>query len=132
MRDPSTLTSAAARQLLENSPGSIADGWKARLLKSEKGKHLPVVANALTALRYAPEWEGVLHFDQSSLNTIVRVRPPWDDRREPPFNWTDEDDTRVAAWLQHQGIMAGKETAGQAVQTIAREHSFHPIRNYLD
>src|ERR1019366_3150309 len=28
--------------------------------------------------------------------------------------------------------MASKETTGQAVQTVAREHPFHPVRDYLN
>ena len=126
------LDAATAACLESPSIGSIAEGWKARLLTSDKGKHLPVVANALIALRYAPEWQGVLHFDQSSLNTVAKIMPPWEDRRTLPFTWTDEDDIRVADWLQHLGIMATSATAGQAVQTVASEHRFHPIRDYLD
>lgn len=123
---------AATAACLENPPvGSIAEGWKARLLTSDKGKKLPVVANALTALRCAPEWRGVLHFDESSLNTMAKAMPPWDDRRTLPFTWTDEDDIRVADWLQNRGILATPATAGQAVQTLAREHPFHPIRDYF-
>ena len=126
------LDEATAACLENPSVGSIAEGWRARLIRSDKGKQLPVVANALSALRYAPEWQGVLHFDESSLNTVAKAMPPWEDGRTLPFTWTDEDDIRVADWLQHQGIMATSMTAGQAVQTIAREHSFHPIRDYLD
>jgi len=109
---------------------AISDAWRSRLIGKEKP--LRVVANALIALRCAPEWQGVLHFDESSLNTVVKTRPPWDDTREPPFVWTDEDDIRAAAWLQHQDICASVQTATQAVQTVARENPFHPIRDYLD
>ena len=126
------MASAISACLADPPVESIAEGWRARLIKSDRGKQLPVVANALVALRNAPEWEGVLAFDESSLNTIAKKRPPWEDRREVPFNWTDEDDIRTADWLQHQGIMATTVTASQAVQTTARDHSFHPIRDYLD
>ena len=128
-RDLAAATSAC---LMDPPAASIAEGWRARLIKSDRGKQLPVVANALIALRQAPEWEGVLHFNESSLNTIAKKRPPWDDQRPVPFTWTDEDDIRTAAWMQHQGIMAATVTASQAVQTTARDHSFHPIRDYLD
>jgi hypothetical protein len=118
---------------LQNRPAkSIAKAWHTRLITSDRGKQFPVVANALIALRCAPEWQRVLHFDECSLNTVAKVRPPWADKRTLPLVWTDEDDIRVAEWLQHQGILATKETAGQAVQTVAREHPFHPIREYLD
>ncbi|MDQ2949041.1 MAG: hypothetical protein M3Y27_24395, partial [Acidobacteriota bacterium] len=54
------------------TPASISAGWKARLLVGKRGGVLAVVANALTALRHAPEWQGVLHFNESSLATIVK------------------------------------------------------------
>jgi predicted P-loop ATPase len=34
--------------------------------------------------------------------------------------------------MQHEGISVNKEIAGQAVHAVARQHSFHPIRAYLD
>ena len=46
-----------------NLAESIATRWKARLLVGKRGGTLGNVANALMALRYAPEWQGVLHFN---------------------------------------------------------------------
>jgi predicted P-loop ATPase len=65
------------------------------------------------------------------LHVVAKATPPWDSRAVP-FPWRDDDDVRTAAWMQRQGIMVSKETAGQAVQTIAREFPFHPIREYLN
>jgi predicted P-loop ATPase len=111
---------------------SIATGWKARLILGKLGGALPVVANALTALRHAPEWQGVLHFNESSLATVAKRAAPFETHPDIPFTWADEHDVLTAAWLQHQGISANKEIAAQAVHAVAREHSFHPIREYLD
>lgn len=91
-----------------------------------------MVANAITALQHAPEWHGVLHFDESALVTIVKRAPPLGSAPTVPFMWADEHDVLTAAWLQHQGISVNKEIAGQAVHAVAREHSFHPIREYLN
>lgn len=119
--------------IVNKAPESpIADGWKTRILKTDKGKKLPIVANALTALRYAPEWDQVLGFNESSLNVTAMQTPPWDESREVPFDWTDPDDVKTAAWMQHQGIHVNSNIAGQAVQVVAKEHSFHPIRDYLN
>ncbi|HEY7338316.1 MAG TPA: virulence-associated E family protein [Bryobacteraceae bacterium] len=82
------------------------------------------------ALRHAPEWQGILRFDESALQVGANAQPPWDSR-EAPFVWRDDDDVRVAAWMQQHGIMVSKEVAGQAIQTAAREFPFHPIRDYL-
>jgi hypothetical protein len=54
---------------------SIATGWKTRLILGKRGGALAVVANALIGLRHAPEWQGVLHFNESSLATIVKLAP---------------------------------------------------------
>jgi predicted P-loop ATPase len=113
------------------APDSIAQGWKTRLLTTSRGKAAACLENALVALRHAPEWQGVLHFDESALHVVAKAAPPWDSRAAP-FAWRDDDDVRVAAWMQRQGIMVSKEIAGQAVQTIARELPFHPIREYLN
>ena len=134
--DPSlaeTTRGKRARPAVNGHTPTIAEGWKARLLTNSKGHFSAGVANILTALRNAPEWAGVLRFNESALQVeVLKTRPPWDDSRALPFAWSDEDDIRTAAWLQHQGIMAAKETAGQAVQTVARDHSFHPVRDYLN
>jgi putative DNA primase/helicase len=111
-------------------PRPIQAGWKARLLPGQRGP-LALVANAITALRYAPEWGGVLSFNESAIQTIAAKAPPFE-HASIPFIWADHHDVLAAAWLQHQGIPVAKELAGQAVQTVAREHMFHPIRQYFD
>jgi predicted P-loop ATPase len=57
--------------------------------------------------------------------------PPWPDPRTFPTPWTDDDDIKAANWLQHEGIMVGRDVAAQAIFTCARQHQYHPIRNYL-
>ncbi len=121
----------AIEACLEN-PESIGSGWKARLLRGKRGGVLGNVANALTALRYAPPWQGVHHFNESTLAVVGKAPPPFECAPATPFPWADEHDVRVTEWLQHQGIPANKEIAAQAVQTVAREHPFHPIRDYLE
>jgi predicted P-loop ATPase len=45
--------------------------------------------------------------------------------------WTDHEDRLAAEWLQKQGILVSAEIVGQAVQTAARDHPFHPVKTYL-
>jgi hypothetical protein len=56
-------------------------GWRAVLLLSRKNAPKPLLANALIALRHAPEWEGVLAYDEFALVTMqlkqyVRICAP--------------------------------------------------------
>jgi hypothetical protein len=54
------------------------------------------------------------------------VAAPWG--VVPKGEWTDYEDRLAAEWLQRQGIMVSVEVAGQAVQTAARDHPFHPVK----
>jgi predicted P-loop ATPase len=49
----------------------------------------------------------------------------------PKGEWTDYEDHLAAEWLQRQGVLVSGEVAGQAVQTAARDHPFHPVKAYL-
>jgi predicted P-loop ATPase len=113
-------------------PESIAAGWKARLLLSDKGAPKALLANAITALRHAPEWAGVLAYNEFSLGTVALKPAPWQSGSHTQAEWTDHEDRLTANWLQHHGILVGVEVAGQAAQTVARDHPFHPVREYLD
>jgi predicted P-loop ATPase len=131
MKAPALFRSAAMRSLSEQ-PESSKGEWKSRLLTGKRGGPLGNVANALTAIRYAPEWQHVLQFNESSLAIIAKTPPPFERASSGPFIWADEHDIQTAAWLQHQGVPVNREIAAQAIQTVAKEHSFHPIREYLD
>ena len=114
-------------------------GWQEQLILNENGGPKACLANAIHALRSAPEWDGVLWHDEFSVRTVARHPPPWDaaainhlgaDWRE--CEWTDRDDILTANWLQQQGINVSKEVAAQAVEAVARDRRFHPVRDYLD
>jgi hypothetical protein len=113
-----------------------ASSWKKELLRSKpmlsnmEGRILPVLANAIAAFRHAPEWGGVLAFNEFGLGTVVLKPAPWG--IVPKGEWTDHEDRLAAEWLQRQGILVSVDVAGQAVQTVARDHLFHPVRTYLD
>jgi hypothetical protein len=110
--------------------------WRDLLIKSADSKNKPggpkpILANAITALRFAPEWQGVLAYDEFALRVFARKERPWPGGTTGP-RWTDNDDRLTANWLQHEGIFVNVETAGHAVQTVAMESKFHPVRDYLN
>ena len=84
------------------------------------------------AIRTHPDWAGVLSFDQFRYKIILQSKPPFYCDRSFPCEWTDVDDINTAVWLQSKHIHAAPLTASQAVQIIARENSFHPVRDYLN
>jgi predicted P-loop ATPase len=112
----------------------FSDEWRNDLLYNDDGDPRPVLANAIHALRSAPEWRGVLWHNEFATTTIARQTPSWSSRNSAWSDtaWTDRDDLLVADWLQHQGIMVPASIAGQAVEAVARDRVFHPVREYLD
>jgi len=91
------------------------------------------VGNTLLALDREPEIMNAFGYDEM-LRAEVLLRPLFGDdphfKRRPA---TDADVTAVQKWLQWFGFRRlGKDTTHQAIAKHAREHSFHPVRNYLD
>jgi predicted P-loop ATPase len=123
-RRPSPQTAPAAS-------GASAT-WRDGLLLNLNGTVKPVLANAITALRGAPEWAGVLAYNEFAHFTVLQRPAPWmKPDVEVPSDWTPNHDTLTTEWLHHQGIFVSVDVTGQAVEAVARERLFHPVRAYL-
>ena len=78
--------------------------WKKDLLRARpsmnttEGRILPVLANAIAAFRQAPEWSGVLGFNEFAFGTVALKPTPWG--VVPKGEWTDQEDRLAAEWLQ--------------------------------
>jgi predicted P-loop ATPase len=60
--------------------------------------------------------------------------PPWLQNQSnhwTPRPWEDHYDILTAEWLQREGILVGPDCAAKAVEAVAREAPFHPVRDYL-
>jgi hypothetical protein len=59
-----------------------SSSWRKDLLRSKpamnnsEGRILPVLANAIAAFRYAPEWSGVLAFNEFAFGTVALKPAP--------------------------------------------------------
>jgi len=91
-----------------------------------KGRMKPVVANAILMLEHAPAFRG-LCWDEFASKIVIRGESPL-----PTGEWDEHHDTRLAAWMQHQGLLVGKHLAYDAAEEIAKRRPFHPVREYLD
>ena len=109
-------------------PESISADWQ-QLLHKERGKPKPVLINADIALRYSPEWAGVLAFDEFKQKIRVVSQPPIGGKW--PRDWTDADDTNTAVWMQSNGIYVGRETVSSAIHSVSHENKIHVVREYL-
>jgi predicted P-loop ATPase len=108
--------------------------WKDALIMNGNGKPRAILANAAIALRDAPEWLGVIAFDDFAKRTMALKPPPWELCRVDwlPTPWTPYHDLQCCEWMQQNGIMVNPNVTDSAVEMVAHESSFHPVRDYLD
>jgi predicted P-loop ATPase len=132
-RAPDSNIRAIAGSVCKYPPGAATSsaGWHTQMIVNREGAPKPLLANAITALRMAPEWAGVLAYNEFSMGTVALKPAPWPGA-QVGREWTDHEDRLAANWLQHAGICVQVEVAGAAVQTVAKDQSFHPVRAYLE
>jgi predicted P-loop ATPase len=102
--------------------------WRKELSTNEEGHARPILLNAITALRWHPAWYGVLAWNEFASRAVARRETPWG----MVGNWDDQADRCACEWLQRNGILVKVNEAGQAVQTVAKDQPFHPVREYLE
>ncbi|HYI97474.1 MAG TPA: VapE domain-containing protein, partial [Bryobacteraceae bacterium] len=113
------------RAVLNNA---IRYEWRKELMISDRGKALANLANAITALRLAPEWCGLLAFDEFAMAVTTTRDTPWG----KVTIWTEQDDRLATNWMQRHGIQVKDGEVAKAVETVSRDHSYHPVRDHLD
>jgi predicted P-loop ATPase len=102
------------------------------MICSENGNIKPILANAITMLETVPCWNGVLAFNELTMSPVKLKPAPWEER-PGTTPWTDHDDTKLAEWFEHHELFVkSSKLAGEAAQAVARENSFHPVRDYLN
>jgi len=131
LRAPGSLapTSAAPAGGEVASADDPAVEWD---LVYKKGELAMCTANVYTLLARSPDWHGVIAYDEFARRTVKLRAAPYASR-EPVGEWESHDDSRTAMWLAtHEGFTPGSALVAETVEVIAREHAFHPVRQYLE
>jgi predicted P-loop ATPase len=124
-----TPYTAALAQSGDDAPAISAAPWIDELIV-KRGEPVPHVANVALVLGNDERWREVLAFDEFGQVIVKRKPPPYAMGRIG--EWEASDDTRTSVWLARAyGINASSATVAEAVEMIARERPFHPVREYL-
>jgi predicted P-loop ATPase len=110
--------------------------WLKRCIVSDTGKPLPIVANALEALRGDQAVRDALAYDEM-LRAPMLVheigRPISGTNQFHPRPVTDNDVVDFQNWMQWAGLKRiSRETTRDAINLRAAQNSFHPVREYLE
>jgi putative DNA primase/helicase len=108
------------------------ENWRDFLRTNRVGLFVGDVLNVQLALKYSPEWSGLLAWDESWLAVTMLRQPPFATPENPPLLWGESHATMLEAWLLHQGFASITErTIERAARAVAGGHPFHRVREYL-
>lgn len=116
-------------ELPKEEPNS--EDWKTKLKITEKGGLAQTIENAVIILRHDPKLKGCLAFNEMEHNVVTLRSLPWREVKGAS-QWIDADDAALRYYLERVYGMTGKDRIFDAVNVVANEHSFHPVRDYLD
>ena len=105
--------------------------WSDDLILNDKSEIVANLANLILILRKAPEWDGVLGYDEFNARVVIRKSPPWGNEA-PDTAWTDHHEALARVWFQNKKVNGSMGDVGRAVQAAARHNPFHPVREHLD
>lgn len=109
-----------------------ADDWQALLKRTEGGGLQPQLMNAYLILKHAPEWKGVLAYNQFAERIEKLRAPPVVDGE--PGAWADVDASKALVWLQMVWGLGMRNSAvvDEAARMVAWDNRYHPVRQWLD
>jgi predicted P-loop ATPase len=96
---------------------------------------LPVVANALIALRNDPAVRDALGYDEMLRAPVLlrEINYQIGENSGVPRPLADKDVTDLQEWMQKAGLKRiSHQTVRDAVESHARDHAYHPVLDYLE
>lgn len=105
--------------------------WKEKLKVTEKGALAQTIENAVIILRHDPQLRDCLAYNEMDHNIVSLKSLPWREVRGAS-QWVDTDDAALRFYMERLYGMTGKDRIFDAVNVVAQERSFHPVRDYLN
>ena len=107
------------------------EDWKGRLKHTEKGGIAQSIDNVVIILTHDPKLAGSLALNEMEYNIVAMSSLPWHTAKGPR-QWTDADDAALRYYLEREYGITGKDRIFDAVNVVAQDNAFHPVREYLD
>ena len=105
--------------------------WRTHLVMGGENKDRPIkcTANAIVPdSGHSPEFRQALRWNEMRQSVTVTRPMPWG---EQPEEWMDHHDTAATEWLDRVGLHYQSSSIREAVYRVARDQSYHPVREYL-
>jgi hypothetical protein len=126
------LVKVGAERVLADIEAVEFGSWRTRLLRSERGRLLPCHENVALFLLNSPEWAGVLGLNEFTGGYTILKPPPAPVTAAVGSELEDYVDTQIVRWLDRRGLIVSPDLVRRVIDDIARRHTFHPVREYLE
>lgn len=117
-------------KVLDDEPAPDDDAWREKLKITEKGAIAQTIENVVTILRYDPALRGRLGLNELEHNVVARKSLPWREVKGDS-QWVDADDAALRYYLECTYGISSKDKIFDAVNVVAGENAFHPVKQYL-
>lgn len=107
------------------------DDWKNKLKVTDKGTLAQTIENVVVILRHDPKLTGCVGLNEMEHNIVAKQSLPWR-KVNGRSQWTDADDAALRFYLERRYGISSKDKIFDAVNVVAGENAFHPVREYLD
>lgn len=88
--------------------------------------------NYITFLRHHPDFRGIFHFNEFSLQITLTKCPPWEKERDFKVrDLTEEDTIFCQSALERYGLTPKFDGARKAIIAAASKNAFHPAREFF-
>ena len=104
--------------------------WKEKLKITEKGALAQTIDNVVVILRHDPNLKDCLAYNEMDHNIVTLKSLPWREVRGES-QWVDTDDASLRYYMERVYGLTGKDRIFDAVNVVAQERSFNPVRDYL-
>lgn len=108
-----------------------AEDWRQKLKVTEKGAIAQTIENAVVILRNDPKLKDCLALNEMEHTIVTRRSLPWR-KVKTVSQWVDADDASLRYYLERVYGISSKDRVFDAVNVVASENTFHPVRDYLD
>ena len=107
------------------------DAWKSQLKITDKGALAATIDNVAIILRNDPKLKDILALNEMEHSIVARKSLPWR-KVVSDSAWIDADDSALRYYLERVYGLSSKDKIFDAVNVVAEENKFHPVREYLN
>lgn len=127
---------AKTDQFINLSDDGDENDWLAQLIVNSRGRAVFNTANAMLVLENHPDLKGCFAYDEFRQAKLVTKPLPGSSAPKASFqgrDYRDSDTIQVVSHFNRNGFPdATKTTIADAIDAVAEQSTFHPVRNYLN